>query len=315
MESTSSSDLASAPRTKVSTDSALYNDSTITLIGNPLQTLPAKELRCPKCGRHRLLHPTSGISSQPPDPEIEYCTKHPFIEKPGHDIYGQIFPIEATGPGKGKKKSLATKIGATENADSSYTIDSPAPSPPSSIQGSPTTFPNVKCPSCARPLAIKRFAAHLGKCIGGRPSSGRTAQLKQNNNTSFNSQNSNPETISTPPGSRRGTPIPEKKKTANLQKRELDSGLENEGTEGPKSKKRKLPGIKKKDGATIPASSLGKKWKSGKQTGVDGKIKLKLTNNRYSTPDVEPDGEFVPEKSQKGNLGKTESLSSQTASP
>lgn len=159
----------------------------------------------------------------------------------------------------------------------------------------------MKCPGCARPLAIKRFAAHLGKCIGpnGR-TSGRAAQIKMNGGGLTSSQNSNP-SISTPPGSRRGTPVPGKKTSP--QKRQLDEFDENEDSEEePKKKKRKLP-IKKRENISLTKPT--KKWKSGR---LDGKMTLALSHAL-----TEPDGD-LEDKFLKPTLDKTESVSSQTLS-
>lgn len=313
----------------VTTDSAICEDQRITLIGNPLQTLPAEETRCPKCSLPRLLHPTSGNAPEPPNSKKQYCTRHPFTDKPGHDIYGQSFPTEATGPEKGRKKSRLEELGAADGTDTSNALDesTTASPPPSSPQSSPNTFPNVKCPSCSRPLVVRRFAAHLAKCLGGnRRPSGRTAQLKMNGSNLSSSQSSFKQpNISTPPaGSRRGTPVPSKKTAFGPQKRdrvelgEYDENYDSEEDE-PRKKKPKPP-VKKKDPSVGEAvTGVTKKWKSGRQTidgkVIEGKIKLNLklpkqlvppppSSRATSDAEAEPDGDFEDPN--------RESISSQT---
>lgn len=282
---------------KVTTKSAIYDDHKIIIIGNPLQTLAAEETRCSKCSLPRLLSPASGDASESSNSKTKYCARHPFVDKPGHDIYGQSFPIEATGPVKGKKRRRIEELGAADCTDVSNAFDeSPTASPPPSLsQNSPNTFPNVKCPSCRRVLAIKRFAAHLGKCIGGnRRPSGRAAQLKMNgNNLSSRQSSSNQQNTSTPPGSRKRTPVPSTKTGFSPQKRarvELDPFDENYDSEEdkPEKKRQRIP-AKKKDAFIRKAfTGVTKKRKSGRQkiNGklVEGKLKLNLKLHQSHTP-------------------------------
>ncbi|KAL9065180.1 MAG: hypothetical protein Q9157_007567, partial [Trypethelium eluteriae] len=87
---------------KLDTPGAIYDNGKITLKGNPLKT--TTEILCPACHLPRLLYPTTGPNSRPPDPTKQYCTRHPFIQKPGHDIHGQPFAGDADTKPPSKKK-------------------------------------------------------------------------------------------------------------------------------------------------------------------------------------------------------------------
>jgi hypothetical protein len=188
----------------VKTAAAIYKHGEVTLTGNPLQDV--HEIRCPKCGLPRLLHPTDGNGAKKAEPGIEYCKKRPFIDKPFHDIYGQTFVPE--GPGRGKKKKdmiNPLKAQVAKEGTPGGSQDSAGTSPaPSEEPQKPISFPHAKCHNCNSFLPIKRMNNHMAKCIGGggRDSS-RTALLKIQNGSGHGSQSG-----STPPGSRNGTPVP-----------------------------------------------------------------------------------------------------------
>ncbi|KAL3954725.1 hypothetical protein ACCO45_010288 [Purpureocillium lilacinum] len=99
------------PDVRVETDAAIYEDGKVLLKGNPLQT--TQDILCPKCHLPRLLYPTDGKGARKPDPTVIYCKKHPYIDKPGCDIYGQSWV--APGPGRGKKKKDMEKKDGTDS--------------------------------------------------------------------------------------------------------------------------------------------------------------------------------------------------------
>ncbi|KAJ4147787.1 hypothetical protein LMH87_002292 [Akanthomyces muscarius] len=168
----------SKPDVRIETDAAVYEDGKVTLKGNPLKT--TTEILCPKCHLPRLLAPTDGKGAVKPDPTIIYCKRHPYIDKPGCDIYGQSWV--APGPGRGKKKKDMEK-------------PDPADKPANVL-----SFPSATCSKCKRCILVTRLNNHMGSCIGnsGRNAS-RAAAQKMNGNSQHDS---------TPPSSQKATPAP-----------------------------------------------------------------------------------------------------------
>ncbi|KAG5947391.1 hypothetical protein E4U59_001214 [Claviceps monticola] len=199
------------PDIRVETKSALYEDGRVLLKGNPLQTVG--EIVCPKCQLPRLLHPTDGKGSQKPDPAGIYCKKHPYIDKPGCDIYGQSWV--APGPGRGKKKKDVEKKedGAPEQR-------------PTNV----LSFPSATCIKCKRCILVTRLNNHMGSCIGN---SGRTASRAAAQKINGNSQNE-----STPPSSQKATPVPASR-AASPRKREASEDEAGDSDTGHQKKKQK----------------------------------------------------------------------------
>ncbi|ATY60378.1 transcriptional activator [Cordyceps militaris] len=202
----------SKPDGRVETDAAIYEDGRVTLKGNPLQTTP--DILCPKCHLPRLLAPTDGKGAVKPDPTIIYCKRHPYIDKPGCDIYGQSWV--APGPGRGKKKKDMEK-------------PDPADKPANVL-----SFPSATCSKCKRCILVTRLNNHMGSCIGnsGRNAS-RAAAQKMNGNGSQHD--------STPPSSQKATPgpgsrasSPRKRDVANS---EDDDDDDDDSDASPKKKK------------------------------------------------------------------------------
>jgi DNA-directed RNA polymerase subunit RPC12/RpoP len=239
----------------IHTPGAIYDDGNIYIVGNPLETM--KEVRCPKCGLPRLLHPAIG-GRQTPDPTIEYCKRRPFVDKPNHDIYGQ--PFKQVGPVKNTRKSKGKGFLAAENqAEAGSSFESPAPSPPEAETKKKVprnVAPDVECQRCGHSVRVSHFSNHLAKCMGiGGRASGRAAALK------INGQATGSQGGSTPPISRRSTPLPLDKTSP--QKRdveELEDDEDDWADDSPKKKKAK--------------KVVTKKWKSGKIT-VNGKAVIK----------------------------------------
>ncbi|GAO15048.1 hypothetical protein UVI_02048890 [Ustilaginoidea virens] len=180
-DASASSSPDSRPDIRVETDSALYQDGRVLLKGNPLATI--RDILCPKCQLPRLLHPTDGKGARKPDPAVIYCKKHPYIDKPGCDIYGQSWV--APGPGRGKKKKDVEK---KEDG-------TPEQRPPNVL-----SFPSATCSKCKRCILVTRLNNHMGSCIGN---SGRNASRAAAQKLNGNSQND-----STPPSSQKATPTP-----------------------------------------------------------------------------------------------------------
>ncbi|KAI9730174.1 MAG: hypothetical protein M1818_008268 [Claussenomyces sp. TS43310] len=184
---------------KASTPAAIYEDGCIYIRGNPLST--THEIRCPKCGLPRLLHPTEGVGAQAPEEGITYCKRQPYIIKPFHDIYGQPFPREDIKPSS--RKNASSKAQTSSQPEASSFEGSATSTPPPAKGSKPVAaFPNVKCPSCSRYSEVRSFRRHLRACMGiSNRQSNRTATLKASSN-GLGSR-----TDSTPPRSRKGSPM------------------------------------------------------------------------------------------------------------
>ncbi|CAK7568726.1 MAG: hypothetical protein SEPTF4163_006727 [Sporothrix epigloea] len=191
------------------TDAALYQSGEVTLKKNPLKT--TTDILCPRCHLPRLLHPTDGRGAHKPDPNVTYCKKHPYIDKPGCDIYGQMWV--APGPGRGKKKkdfdkkvsaaihAATTGIEGTDEKGAANGITEQRP--PNVL-----SFPSATCSKCKRCILVSRLNNHMGSCIGN---SGRNASRAAAAKISSNGSVSGRDSVTadhTPPSSRKGTPLP-----------------------------------------------------------------------------------------------------------
>lgn len=203
----------SRPDVRVETDAAIYEDGKVLLKGNPLKT--TTEVLCPKCHLPRLQHPVDGKGARKPDPTVIYCKKHPYIQKPGCDIYGQSWV--GPGPGRGKKKKDMEKK------------DDPPPDqrPPNVL-----SFPSATCSKCKRCILVTRLNNHMGSCIGnsGRNASRAAAQKMSNGNGSQNDP--------TPPSSQKATPAPGSRASSPRKREASEDGDESEGSH----KKKKVKG-------------------------------------------------------------------------
>lgn len=207
----------SKPEVRIETDAAIYEDGRVLLKGNPLRT--TQDILCPKCHLPRLLHPTEGKGAQNPDPTIIYCKKHPYIEKPGCDIYGQSWV--PPGPGRGKKKKDMEKKDGTEGPDQK----------PTNV----LSFPSATCSKCKRCILVTRLNNHMGSCIGN---SGRNASRAAAQKLNGNSQND-----STPPSSQKATPGPGSRAGS---PRKRDVSDDDEDSDSSPKKKKQKPGVLKK---------------------------------------------------------------------
>lgn len=252
---------------------ATYDDGNIYIVGNPLETI--KEIRCSKCGLPRLLHPTIG-GTQNSDPTIQYCKRRPFVDKPNHDIYGQ--PFKQVGPVKRTRKTKGKDLLLENQAEPGSSFESPAPSPPEAEtkkKVASNVAPDVECQRCGHSVRVNFFANHLAKCMGiGGRASGRAAALK------INGQATGSQGGSTPPVSRKGTPLPpDKTSPQKREAEELEDDEDDWADDSPKKKK--------------PKKVVTKKWKSGKVT-VNGKAVIKEL-----PVDIKDSGQVVSVKAEK----------------
>ena len=268
----------------VKTEAAVYKHGEVTLTGNPLKDI--HEIRCPKCGLPRLLHPTDGKGAKKPEPGIEYCKKRPYVDKAYFDIYGQTFVPE--GPGRGKKKKdmiNPLKAQTTKEGTPSGSQDSPGTSPPPN-EGpiKPIPFPHAKCHNCNTFLPIKRMNNHMVKCIGGggRDSS-RTALLKIQNGNGNGSQNG-----TTPPGSRNGTPVPTgtNTKRSSPNKREADDDFDSDSS--PQKKKK----VKKTAATKLKAPKMVKSASQMSSSNLSFEQKVPNSEDEDEDMDDDNDGDF-----------------------
>ena len=93
------------------TSAAKYENGRVLLKGNPLKTTP--EIICPHCKLPRLMHPIMGKGMQNPDLTKEYCLLYPWVQRSGHDVYGNPFPTDMA---KSKKERELIKQ-QQKNAD------------------------------------------------------------------------------------------------------------------------------------------------------------------------------------------------------
>lgn len=268
------------PDVEIETDAAIYKDGRVTLKGNPLKT--TKEIICPRCHLPRLLYPTDGKGAKKPDPGVIYCKKHPYIEKSGYDIYGQTWV--APGPGRGKKKK-DQKLDPSDPSSPAPGVEGGAKDRPPNV----LSFPSATCSKCKRCILVTRLNNHMGSCIGnsGRNAS-RAAAQKISNGSNGGSQNND----NTPPGSQKGTPLPNSR-AASPRKRdgdEFDEDADESDPTNPKKKKPKPNALNKKvilkaKGPGTPNTLKKDKAKGSSMLNVEQKIDDDVKN---STVQVAP---------------------------
>lgn len=191
---------------KAETLAAVYEDGKTLLRGNPLET--TKDILCPRCHLPRLLYPTDGKGARKPDPSIIYCKKHPYISKPGYDIYGQTWV--AQGPGRGKKKKDMEKKnetpqdtpGATPQPEEISAKGGAASRPPNVL-----SFPSATCSKCKRCILVTRLNNHMGSCIGNSGRNASRAAAQKISNGSSNGAHNGSQGDGSPANSQKGTPL------------------------------------------------------------------------------------------------------------
>jgi ribonuclease P/MRP protein subunit POP1 len=191
------------------TPAAKYENGTVFLKGNPLKTTP--EIICPHCKLPRLMHPIMGKGMQNPDLTKEYCMLYPWVQRSGHDVYGNPFPTDMAKSKKERElikqqqKNQEKESVGTPGSQDTDMMGGDAKEIKLNTGGKPASYiPWHTCPNCKRSLLITRFAQHLEKCLGisGRQSS-RNAMAKLVGHNGSGSGMGN-----TPLGSRMGTPVP-----------------------------------------------------------------------------------------------------------
>ncbi|KAK0662011.1 Ataxin-7-like protein 3 [Lasiodiplodia hormozganensis] len=241
------------PSVRIDTPAAVYDNGRVTLRGNPLKTTP--ESVCPFCKLPRLKHPIAGVGSQLPDLSRQYCTRHPFVSRQGHDIYNNPFPTDMA---KTKKERELIKRQEKDNTPGgSQQGDDSQENSLSKLAagGKPASYiPWHTCPNCKRSLLITRFAQHAEKCLGisGRQSS-RNAMAKLSSSQGAASAAAG----NTPLGSRVGTPNPgsqgskispiKKEAAAAAAGGDGDGDEDGGGGDTPKKIKKKSSYVKKAD--------------------------------------------------------------------
>ncbi|KAH6697503.1 transcriptional activator [Plectosphaerella plurivora] len=275
----------SKPDVRIETDAAIYEDGKVTLKGNPLQT--TKDILCPRCHLPRLLDPTDGKGSKKPDPSVIYCKKHPYIDKPGFDIYGQTWV--QPGPGRGKKKKDMKPDPNIEAA----TAGNPDARPPNVL-----SFPSATCSKCKRCILVTRLNNHMGSCIGnsGRNAS-RAAAAKISNGSNGNSNDP------TPPSSQKATPVPGSR-ASSPKKRDSDAVADEDDAvgsdaSGPQKKKLKPSPMTKK--VILKNPKVPKKEKVKTNSGLSFEQKPGDDDEGdHSTVEVAPKKKIVDRENGKG---------------
>ncbi|ROT34724.1 hypothetical protein SODALDRAFT_285857 [Sodiomyces alkalinus F11] len=289
------------PDVRVETDAAIYEDGRVLLKGNPLKT--TKDILCPRCHLPRLLYPTDGKGSRKPDPGVIYCKKHPYIEKPGFDIYGQTWV--QPGPGRGKKKKDMKPDPTLELANAA----SPDQRPPNVL-----SFPSATCSKCKRCILVTRLNNHMGSCIGnsGRNASRAAAAKISNGGSNGNSQNDQ-----TPPSSQKATPVPGSRASSPKKRDSEEIADEEDVSEAgaPKKKKLKPSPLTKK---VILKTKVPKKDKVKGASSLSVEQKMDDDDADNSTVEVAPKKLLDKEGSANGNgkaASPTKKLKANAAKP
>ena len=299
LDASESSTPDSRPDVRIETDAAIYEDGKVLLKGNPLMT--TKDILCPRCHLPRLLYPTDGKGAKKPDPGVIYCKRHPYIDKPGYDIYGQTWV--APGPGRGKKKKdVEKKLDPNDASSPAATEGSAKDRPPNVL-----SFPSATCSKCKRCILVTRLNNHMGSCIGnsGRNASRAAAQKISNGGSNGGSQNDN-----TPPGSQKGTPLPASR-AASPRKRdgdEFDEDADESDPTNPKKKKLKPTALTKKVILKTKTASVAnpKKEKVKASSMLNVEQKVEDDDMEDSTVQVAPKkstGKGGPSPAKKLKLG------------
>lgn len=191
------------------TEAALFSlNGDVRLISNPLKA--QKQILCPQCRLPQWIEPPIGSNRPSRDPNIEYCARRPLVNIPGHDVHGVPFPrVDAKGDRRKRQKT-----GHSQSQEAGSTFESPGPpSPQAEIEKKKKPikkegYPEVTCKRCGYKCGVNIYGRHLSKCMGiGGRASGRAAALKMNGEANGGRG------TSTPPISRKSTPLPPIKKS------------------------------------------------------------------------------------------------------
>jgi hypothetical protein len=290
IDTSDSSQTDARPEVKVETDAAVYDDGKVMLKGNPLVT--TQDIVCPRCHLPRLLYPTDGKGARKPDPSIIYCKKHPYIDKPGYDIYGQTWV--AQGPGRGKKKKDMEKKNETTPQDTPGATPGPdegkggaASRPPNVL-----SFPSATCSKCKRCILVTRLNNHMGSCIGnsGRNAS-RAAAQKISNGTNGNNGSQGD---GTPPSSQKGNSHPGSRASSPKKRDSAELEEDDNSDEDNSHKKKKMkPNVSVAQTKKVILKTKGsglppKKDKVKANSGLSVEQKLDDDDAEGSTVEVAP---------------------------
>jgi ribonuclease P/MRP protein subunit POP1 len=264
-----------APQITIAVPGGQYENGKVFLKGNPLKQV--KDIYCPHCKLPRLLFPATGVGSRlPDDPNQQYCTLHPFIQKPGHDIYGNPFPIDQTNKTK-RERELIKKAEKAERENTPGSQDTNEDGVTSEsfakrlmAGGKPASYvPWHTCPLCKRSLLITKFAQHLEKCLG---IGGRAAR----NTAAARLSGMNGSASGSVQGSRVGTPTPSSQGNG---KKDADD----DDDEGPPKKKAK------KDASRKERRENGKEKVIIKLGGAKSKGDANNRSSKSGAPTSNPD--------------------------
>jgi hypothetical protein len=251
------------------TESAICSpNGDVRLVGNPLQT--QKEILCPQCRLPQYLEPPIDSRHSQQMVNIEYCARRPLVKIPGHDVHGVPFPrVDAKGDRKKRQKATSSQ---SQEAGISFNSPGP-PSPSAEIEKKKKPlkkegYPEVICKRCGYKCGVNIYGRHLSKCMGiGGRASGRAAALKMNGEANGN------RVTSTPPISRKSTPLPPIKKSPS--KRAASTFEDEDNYEEPSPKKKVKKKMIKKSRST--ENSFGESGMS--RTSVDPKAKARSSEN------------------------------------
>ena len=297
----------------------LYENGKVYLKGNTLKVV--KDVFCPHCKLPRLLFPVTGVGARlPDDPNQQYCNLHPFITKPGHDIYGNPFPIDQTNKTKRERELIKKQEKAErDNTPGSQDTNEDGITGEQFVKrmlsgGKPASYvPWHTCPLCKRSLLITKFAQHLEKCLG---IGGRAAR----NTAAARLSGMNGSASGSVQGSRMGTPTPSSQGGGNGRGKDAGSD-EDDGP--PKKKSKKDPSFKKekkekslKDKLILKVNSANKERDSSRpplKKGATSNPEGAANGKRDGTPsgkkrerEKEEAGDDVP-LSKKAKLERTDS--------
>lgn len=224
---------------------------------------------------------------------------YPWVQRPGHDVYGNPFPTDMAKSKKERElikqqqKNAEKESVGTPGSQDTDMAGGDAKEIKLNTGGKPASYiPWHTCPNCKRSLLITRFAQHLEKCLGisGRQSSRNAmAKLVGQNGTGSGLGN-------TPLGSRMGTPAPgsqdntssipmSKSKSKGISPVKRSTGDDDDDLGGDDTPERKK--IKKK-------SSYVKKADRDKSSS-GGTLKVKLKTGK---PELERKHSEVSERSE-----------------
>jgi len=306
------------PQISIAVPGGHYENGKVYLKGNTLKQV--KDVYCPHCKLPRLLFPVTGAGARlPDDPNMSYCNLHPFIQKPGHDIYGNPFPIDQTNKTKRERELIKKQEKAErDNTPGSQDTNEDGITGEQFVKrmlsgGKPASYvPWHTCPLCKRSLLITKFAQHLEKClgIGGRAARNTAAARLSGMNGSANGSVQ---------GSRMGTPTPSSQGGGGSGRGKDPGSDDDDGPPKKKSKKEALLKKEKRDKSLKEKLILKVKEKDKERDGSRPPLKKSATSNpdsrRDGTPSKKREREDASDDVPLSKKAKLERTDSSTGSP